>query len=75
MIIKELTVSYSAGMKASLPHNKFENAQIQISRTELIHVENDEDPDAIFQQRYAAMQKEVGDLVVVKYDAIKNGEL
>lgn len=75
MQLKELTVSYSVGMKASLPHNKFENAQIHVSRTEVYEISEGDDAEKLYNERYQALQKELGDLCVEKYENVKNGEL
>lgn len=73
--LKEMTVSYSASMKIILPHNKFESASVHITRGETFEITPEDDADALYKERFFALQTEIGDLVVQKYESVKNGEL
>lgn len=71
----ELSVNYSAGTKVNI--GNYESIDAHVSRSERYNVEglSPEAIDQFYAERYEALQKEVGALVVSKRHQIMDGDL
>lgn len=71
-----LSVNYSVSIKADVL-DKYENATVHISRSETYDVSGltAEEADQLWNERYAALQEELGEEIAAKYELLHKGEI
>lgn len=72
----EVVINYSVGVKADALA-QYENVNASVSRTEKYNVAgmSGEEINEFWNERYQALQAELGDIIVEKYQLMHKGEI